>query len=107
MGPGFYYMSQGGSGPTDLPHSTILQSPCDHGDSSALYTLWIYFAYLLQATPFKSHPRMPIASISAPFGKSMRVPDGLLNAGGDVVLGVGVGVSVGGFGKLGGKQRLL
>ena len=100
MGPGFYYMSQGGSGPIDLPHSTILQSPCDHGDSSALYTLRIYFAYLLQATPFKSHPRMP-------FAKSMRVPDGLLNAGGDVVLGVGVGVSVGGFGKLGGKQRLL
>jgi hypothetical protein len=50
---------------------------------------------------------MPIAFISAPFGKSMRVPDGLLNAGGDVVLGVGVGVSVGGFGKIEGKQRLL
>jgi hypothetical protein len=37
---------------------------------------------------------MPIAFISAPFGKSMHVPDGLLNAGGDVVLGVGVGVLV-------------
>ena len=56
MGPGFYYMSQGGSGPTDLPHSTILQPPCDHGDSSALYTLRIYFSvsptsYTVQVTP--------------------------------------------------------
>jgi hypothetical protein len=38
---------------------------------------------------------------------SPEVTQTLENAGRDVVLGVGVGVSVGGVGKLGGKQRWL
>jgi hypothetical protein len=46
-GTGFLlHATQGGSGPTDLPHSTILQPPCGYGGSSAPYTLRMHFAHL-------------------------------------------------------------